>query len=279
MKKLLLSFGMAALALGASAQETVYLFENFEWLEPWTTTEYDKDGTMVVTGDCIGADDPSTEAPQISKKDLLVNDQTAEAALQAKGYDFIRDNVASKKAGECIYLQRNYLRFGKTGYQGGIIFPSLDIPEGTAVNVSFKWCSQRQGSGVIDPTQLVIKVENGEDVKVFEVPTLQSLGWESGHKLEWVTAEIPLTDATVTKDSKISIVNSDDQLKSGKALRWHLDDLKVYAANGGSAVAEIAADENAPVEYFNLQGVRVNNPANGLYIVKQGNKVEKRIIR
>ena len=269
MKKILLSFGMAALALGASAQETVYLFEDFEWLEPWT---------LEGVGDCAGTNDPSTDAPQISKQ-KNADGVTSEAAMKEKGYDFIRDCASSKTPGECIYLQKNYLRFGKTGYQGGIILPSLDIPEGTAVNVSFKWFSQRQGSGVIDPTQLVIKVENGEDVKVFEVPTLQSLGWENDHALEWVTAEIPLTDATVTKDSKISIVNSDDQLKSSKALRWHLDDLKVYAADGGSAVAEIAADENAPVEYFNLQGVRVNNPENGLYIVKQGNKVEKRIIR
>ena len=37
-------------------------------------------------------------------------------------------------------------------------------------------------------------------------------------------------------------------------------------------------DENAPVEYFNLQGVRVENPANGLYIKRQGNKVAKVIL-
>ena len=48
-----------------------------------------------------------------------------------------------------------------------------------------------------------------------------------------------------------------------------------------SAVDNIAADndENAPVEYYNLQGVRVQNPSNGLYIVKQGNKVSKQLIR
>ncbi len=34
-------------------------------------------------------------------------------------------------------------------------------------------------------------------------------------------------------------------------------------------------DVNAPVEYFNLQGVRVTNPENGLYIRRQGSKVEK----
>lgn len=48
---------------------------------------------------------------------------------------------------------------------------------------------------------------------------------------------------------------------------------------GGSGVAEIVVDENAPVEYYNLQGIRVANPENGLYIVKQGNKVTKRIIK
>ena len=35
------------------------------------------------------------------------------------------------------------------------------------------------------------------------------------------------------------------------------------------------ADANAPVEYFNIQGVRVANPQNGLYIRRQGNKVDK----
>lgn len=38
-------------------------------------------------------------------------------------------------------------------------------------------------------------------------------------------------------------------------------------------------DDNAPVEYFNLQGVRVDEPRNGLYIRRQGNVTEKVIIR
>lgn len=47
-----------------------------------------------------------------------------------------------------------------------------------------------------------------------------------------------------------------------------------------SGVEGIAADnENAPVEYFNLQGVRVNNPANGLYIRRQGTNVSKVLVR
>lgn len=42
---------------------------------------------------------------------------------------------------------------------------------------------------------------------------------------------------------------------------------------------EAEFDPNAPVEYFNLQGIRVDNPENGLYIRRQGNKVEKIIVK
>ncbi|MDE6564353.1 MAG: hypothetical protein K2L92_05950, partial [Muribaculaceae bacterium] len=37
----------------------------------------------------------------------------------------------------------------------------------------------------------------------------------------------------------------------------------------------IVADENAPVEYYNLQGIRVENPENGIFIRRQGNKTTK----
>ena len=39
------------------------------------------------------------------------------------------------------------------------------------------------------------------------------------------------------------------------------------------------ADENAPVEYFNLQGVRVAKPESGLYIKRQGNTAVKVLVK
>jgi len=39
-----------------------------------------------------------------------------------------------------------------------------------------------------------------------------------------------------------------------------------------------AEDAEAPVEYFNLQGVRVAQPENGLYIRRQGNKTTKVVL-
>lgn len=47
----------------------------------------------------------------------------------------------------------------------------------------------------------------------------------------------------------------------------------------GSGVADVEiADQNAPVEYYNLQGIRVANPENGLFIRRQGSKTEKVIL-
>ncbi|MCM1348473.1 MAG: hypothetical protein NC338_03595 [Firmicutes bacterium] len=46
--------------------------------------------------------------------------------------------------------------------------------------------------------------------------------------------------------------------------------------NAGISDVTVGGDANAPVEYFNLQGVRVNNPENGQIVIRrQGNKVSK----
>ena len=49
--------------------------------------------------------------------------------------------------------------------------------------------------------------------------------------------------------------------------------------NVESGVSELVTDKNAPVEYYNLQGVRVEDPANGLYLVRKGGKVSKVMIK
>lgn len=50
---------------------------------------------------------------------------------------------------------------------------------------------------------------------------------------------------------------------------------KTFSFTGTAGINDITVDENAPVEYYNIQGVRVANPAQGLFIRRQGSKVEK----
>ena len=46
---------------------------------------------------------------------------------------------------------------------------------------------------------------------------------------------------------------------------------------GDSAISNIAADANGEAVYYNLQGIRVNNPANGLFIKVEGGKTTKEV--
>ncbi len=53
----------------------------------------------------------------------------------------------------------------------------------------------------------------------------------------------------------------------------------IFYKEAGSGVADLTVDENAPVEYYNLQGVKVANPENGIFIRRQGNKIEKIMVK
>lgn len=54
---------------------------------------------------------------------------------------------------------------------------------------------------------------------------------------------------------------------------WSPEDTEGAGVN----VIEVS-DANAPVEYYNLQGVRVANPQNGIFIRKEGNKALKVVL-
>lgn len=86
--------------------------------------------------------------------------------------------------------------------------------------------------------------------------------------------------------SSLQVVSKEDKRPtsivisaSTKTVRVSTVDVEVK--NVASGVEEIISDsvENAPVEYYNLNGIRVSNPENGLFIRRQGSKVEKVIIR
>lgn len=55
--------------------------------------------------------------------------------------------------------------------------------------------------------------------------------------------------------------------------------IRQHVSDTESGVSENLIIENTPAEYYNLQGVKITNPKNGIYIVRRGNKVTKEIIR
>lgn len=73
----------------------------------------------------------------------------------------------------------------------------------------------------------------------------------------------------------------DSKGKSLNATKDHITDF-VATGNEGelpTAVETLDTDDNAPVEYYNLNGMKVSNPQGGIFIRRQGNTTEKVVIK
>lgn len=77
------------------------------------------------------------------------------------------------------------------------------------------------------------------------------------------------------------VLRTTEALNTGWGIK--VKDMKVYGTVAPPTTTGVETvvveDENAPVEYYNMQGVRVNNPANGIYIRRQGNTATKVLVR
>ena len=62
-------------------------------------------------------------------------------------------------------------------------------------------------------------------------------------------------------------------------LKLDINNNTLLVTKGADGIEGVEIDANAPATYYNLQGVEVANPANGLYIVKQGDKVAKILVK
>ncbi len=93
------------------------------------------------------------------------------------------------------------------------------------------------------------------------------------------TVGLPVSDGRTE-----SIDGLEEGSYSYTAIAYDADGNVANAVTGtvdfSSGISDIIVDEeNAPAVYYNLQGVQVANPDNGIYIVRRGNKVTKEIIR
>jgi hypothetical protein len=82
-------------------------------------------------------------------------------------------------------------------------------------------------------------------------------------------AYVAYTSGTTTKHEMVPV-------NSEKSTTYPV----LYSATNAAGLNAVAVDANdAAVEYFNLQGMRVANPQGGIFIRRQGNKVSKVVIR
>lgn len=159
----------------------------------------------------------------------------------------------------------------------------LDDPDG--VNATER-CAQISGGGadglylelpeVLGPCKITLKVGNSTG-NAFDFTLRNAADTENAIATFNVTADKKMFKFEHT----VELENNPVRFRiynNGNQFNLH-DILVTKVENGGTVGVEaVAAETDAPAVYYNLQGARVENPADGLYIRVKGDKVEKVIL-
>lgn len=211
----------------------------------------------------------SEATPEMLNIIFAANDYFSAENIKA-GNALTVDNIKAIYAGE------------KQQYDGKLVIDmsgtSLTGPDGIDKSVIITKTSDTTCSFLLPNLSLGV-MELG-DIKVDEV----NMTTEDGKTT--YTGEVKgmsLVDGAIIADVNISgTSDAEGKISMTIDVLWEGINIKCTfnGALAGSGISSIVADDaNAPVEYFNLQGVRVENPTPGLYIRRQGNKVSRIIIR
>jgi hypothetical protein len=117
--------------------------------------------------------------------------------------------------------------------------------------------------------QISISVESGATLSVGDLTNDTAIMLYS-YGDNFTNATITTSDNSTVDTSKFSVEGGDLKLTTNSDGSVTLEDLTP------AGIANVEADAaDAPVEYYNLQGQRVANPTNGVFLRKQGATVTK----
>ncbi|MBO5108116.1 MAG: BACON domain-containing protein [Bacteroidales bacterium] len=233
---------------GVKSLETIYYSDDFSWIAPMSAAD--------AAGDAVGTNNPSTTAPNVWK---MTSSQDFFNKFNEIGYQYLWGTVGDSefKLGPeqapngsvgkdgSMYIQKDYLKFGQTSYNGALRLPALSaIPGQVNIVIDFDWCWQVTGSYNPDIMTLTVESSNG---KFEQTGTAVSQNLESAQsqeaeksKIEWQHVSIVLTEATPETVLTIrpTYADPDKQNKARHQNRWYLDNIKIIEYTGSVSVAE-----------------------------------------
>ena len=216
----------------------VYFEENFDWVAPWAD--------VYGSSDSVGENDHSGKAPNVyTQKSHLAYDGTgyANGGAGVEGQPAFLEVFAEKgyedlnPAGQVIYTQKYYLKFGKTNVHTGLKLPANTFEGDTPVDVeiSFDWCAHMitKAPFTHDIVKMVVELsgpgacaDSGNAISnAYDTKQLDG-------QMEWQKFSVQLNG--VTKDTRISIrpLDMDKTEQQGadyKVQRYHVDNILIKA--------------------------------------------------
>ena len=200
--------------------------DDFEWAAPWTSA--------AGAGDAVATNNPSAVAPNVF---------TSEAcngfieAFAERGYAYLwgaSGGYWSDSLGEdnpkVLYLQSNYLKFGKTDYNAALKLPAINSIDGTTdVLLCFDWARQTTTKYLPDIMSLSIDIEGGG--AYYGLPIVFNEYSTGEGTIVWQHAQVFLEG--IGPESRIIIhpTHTDPSVSNPdrRQNRWYIDNVKLIA--------------------------------------------------
>lgn len=203
--------------------------DDFSWLAPYIDAANSKLPEANKISDCVGAVTSSADGCANLYTTLADNGCNVLGELRSRGYTDLNPSFKT------IYLQDSYFKFGANKKQSGLTLPLFRLDGEQDIVVSFKWCSQMQGDGDIDKTQLVLeidgpgKVEPASKSDKISEPVSHS---QSSGKMFWQDAMFTIKGATTATAISFhpSVFGHAGAQESGY-YRYYVDDIEVMLAS------------------------------------------------
>lgn len=203
--------------------------DDFSWLAPYIDAANSKLSEDKKISDCVGTVTSSADGCANLYTTLADNGCDVLGELRSRGYTDLNPSFKT------IYLQDAYFKFGANKKQSGLTLPLFRLDGEQDIVVSFKWCSQMQGDGNIDKTQLVLeidgpgKVEPASKSDKISEPVSHS---QSSGKMFWQDVMFTIKGATTATAISFhpSVFGHAGAQESGY-YRYYVDDIEVMLAS------------------------------------------------
>ncbi len=288
MRRTIFSLALAVSgALCANAQGIIFGRDDFGWTRQFTA-EYG-------CGDPVGTDNADTTRLPFTGKPAVDGNEntifgyfwntlgyTARAFPDAACYEIFGYDGYIRIGGDEIHNQG--IEWGGIRWNPGKFnnWNEMDNPD--ECYFSFDWCPFKASDGTYDPTELRLETRPGDVVNITEIRH----DLHDGEPMRWIHVEIDLYNTEYIDGSRRVRPQLDrftsfylgalgDRQKNGRH-RYYIDNLMLHSEPMSGVGNITVEDAGAPVEYYNLQGVRLAEPE-GLVIRRHGKSVRKVIMR
>ncbi|MCH5228451.1 MAG: choice-of-anchor J domain-containing protein [Muribaculaceae bacterium] len=195
----------------------------------------------------------------------IVDDELPEALTYVWSFDSQYGAKASAYANSMCYAAEAWL-----------VSPAIDLEGYSNVTLSLSHAiNKANGEPVTDFCNVYVG-EAGTEPSTEWTNISSEIEWPAGDNWTFVDVEGVSLAAFEGKKIQVGFLYSST---AEVAPTWEIKNFLVAGDADNGAVEGIDADINAPVYFYNLQGMKVNNPENGIFIRRQGSKTTKVIIR